>query len=94
MPKRVNYLEPANSVIEAFGGCTRLGKILGVSRAAVSLWRSPQRARQHHMPFHMPGQIPEKHIPALREAGKQYNVQLEAFPYEVTAQKIGVRIKA
>lgn len=93
MPKRVNYLEPANSVIEAFGGCTRLGKILGVSRAAVALWRSPQKAKRTDMPYHVPGQIPEKHCEALREAGKKYNVQLEAVPYEVTVQKIGVRLK-
>lgn len=93
MPKRVNYLEPANSVIEAFGGCARLARILGISRAAVALWRSPQRTKLAAMPFHVPGQIPEKHYSALKEAGKKYNVQLEAVPYEVTVQKIGVHLK-
>lgn len=89
MPKRVNHLEPAHSIIEAFGGCTRLGNILGLTRSAVALWRSPKR----NLPYIPSGQIPEKHIPALRDAAKKYKINLEIDTYEVTIQRMEVRLK-
>ena len=89
MPKRSNFLEPANSVIEAFGGCTRLGRILGISRAAVALWR----AHDYRPSFQARGHIPEKHLPALVAAAKKFKIELEVAPYEVTIHRMGVSIK-
>jgi len=65
-------MEPANRIIEALGGPTKVALIAGVHRTRVSNWKRPREVGGTG------GRIPQSHIPVLLLAARERGVRLSA----------------
>lgn len=84
-----NFYEPANSLIEAFGGCSNLARLMGLSRATVSVWRSAHETTnwvdkrgRSDLPFR--GRIPLKHWYAIKKLALRHHIDVECVPIDLT----------
>lgn len=59
-------MTPIHDILRRLGGPSRLGRLLGISPQAISLWGSR-------------GQIPLKHIPTLVGLAKAKGIDLSAY---------------
>ena len=65
-------MEPANRIIDALGGPSKVALIAGVHRTRVSNWKRPREAGGTG------GRIPQSHIPILLRAALERGVALSA----------------
>lgn len=90
MPKPSPALEPAHSVIEALGGCTYLAQRLGLTKGAITLWRSPRKDRTR---AGNDGIIPLRHWPALKAIAHQKKIEIELVEKPVISPQKVIQIK-
>jgi len=62
--------EPANKIINEFGGLTAVATIVGVSPHSVMRWRMPKQSGGTG------GAIPHWHVPVLLAAAKERKIKL------------------
>ena len=65
-----SFMEPARTIIDRFGGPTKVASIAGVHRTRVSNWARKKEDGGTG------GVIPFKHVPALLAAAKEQGVDL------------------
>lgn len=61
MPRQVNTLEPASSIVSVFGGCRALAAALKLCPSTVSRWSTSYDKRGTH------GKIPQKYWSSIIE---------------------------
>lgn len=75
-------MEPAASIIQRFGGDTKVAALVGVHRTRVANWKRPRDAGGTG------GAIPFKHVPKLLAAARDLGLHLTAddfLPVKVAA---------
>lgn len=77
-------MEPARTIITAFGGPTAVARIVGVHRTRVSNWMRPKESGGTG------GVIPFKHAPSLLAAAAKNGVKLTPASF-LPLQKTGAQ---
>ena len=73
-------MEPAKSIIDAFGGPTELAKVVGIHRTRVSKWKSPRDKGGTG------GVIPHWHVETILSSARDrgLNVSLGDFAPQIS----------
>lgn len=76
MTKLINNCEPANSIIEAFGGAKSIAKLLGLSANTPTAWRTKSRIQNDGKTRGTGGHIPHKYWKKIIDLGKERNLNI------------------
>ena len=80
MKKIINNIEPANSIIEAFGGAKALAKLLKISSNSPTYWRCKKYVDNYGKVKGTNGYIPMKHWKNIIILGRNRGINIRIIP--------------